>query len=145
MKDSNLLSLATEDLQSSPALQLRRCSMVSLTGFEPARSCDHHPLKVAGLPISPQGHGGERGIRTLGGFTHTGLANQLHRPLGHLSNIKWQGILLELPQPCLRPRIGAVLYTLSPHNGGGTRNRTLRALRQRVYSPSHLHSGLYLQ
>ena len=28
---------------------------VPTTGFEPARPCEHHPLKMACLPISPRG------------------------------------------------------------------------------------------
>lgn len=30
--------------------------MVPTTRFELARPCEHHPLKVACLPISPRGH-----------------------------------------------------------------------------------------
>ncbi len=34
---------------------LLRFSLVPTTGFEPARPYEHHPLKMACLPISPRG------------------------------------------------------------------------------------------
>ena len=33
------------------------CGFVPTTGFEPARPYEHHPLKMACLPISPRGPG----------------------------------------------------------------------------------------
>lgn len=38
---------------ATPAYSLFQSFMVGGTGLEPARSCDHNPLKVARLPISP--------------------------------------------------------------------------------------------
>ncbi len=37
------------------AKRLKSILNVPTTGFEPARRCQHHPLKMASLPISPRG------------------------------------------------------------------------------------------
>gem|GEM_PF-5854475 len=53
----------TSELFQSPAVTTLAISayiinpfLVGGTGLEPARSCDHNPLKVARLPIPPPAH-----------------------------------------------------------------------------------------
>ena len=36
-------------------LNVFECNNVTTMGFEPTRPCEHQPLKLASLPISPRG------------------------------------------------------------------------------------------